>query len=43
MAETLEEKWEAAYIKYLDLHHFKDTPKHQGCMHNLQDQPHPVR
>jgi hypothetical protein len=33
MAKTLEDQWEAAHIKYVDLHHFKDTPKHQGYMH----------
>jgi hypothetical protein len=33
MVETLEDKWEAADIKYVDLPHFKDTPTHGGCMY----------
>jgi hypothetical protein len=31
-AETLEDEWEAADIQTVDLCHFKDTGKHQGCM-----------
>jgi hypothetical protein len=33
MAETLEDKWKTADIQSVDLRHFKDTPKHHGCMH----------
>jgi hypothetical protein len=33
MAETLEEEWEAADVKSIDLCYFKDSPKHRGCMH----------
>jgi hypothetical protein len=33
MTETLEEEWEAADIKSINLRYFKDTPKHRGCMY----------
>jgi hypothetical protein len=33
MAGTLEEEWKEADIQSVDLHYFKDMPKHQGYMH----------
>jgi hypothetical protein len=33
MAERLEEEWETADIQSVDFRHFKDSPKHRGCMH----------